>query len=37
VGVAIALSPLTPIGLARAAEPSPGFACDTVVLVTGAT
>ena len=23
--------------LARAAEPSPGFACDTVVLVTGAT
>jgi predicted lysophospholipase L1 biosynthesis ABC-type transport system permease subunit len=34
VGVAIALSPLTPIGLARTAEPAPGFACDTLVLVT---
>jgi ABC-type lipoprotein release transport system permease subunit len=34
VGVAIALSPLTPIGLARTAEPAPGFAYDTLVLVT---
>jgi len=34
VGVAIALSPLTPIGLARTAEPAPGFACDTLVLAT---
>jgi ABC-type antimicrobial peptide transport system permease subunit len=36
VSVAVALSPLTPIGLARAAEPAPGFACDTPVLVTAA-
>ncbi len=34
VAVAIALSPLTPIGLARAAEPAPGLAVDTLVLVT---
>jgi ABC-type lipoprotein release transport system permease subunit len=34
VGVAIALSPLMPIGLARAAEPTPGLACDALVLVT---
>src|SRR5947209_1569142 len=32
VAVAIALSPLTPIGLARTAEPHPGVACDTRVL-----
>jgi hypothetical protein len=32
-GLAIALSPLTPIGLARTAEPAPGFAYDTLVLV----
>jgi ABC-type lipoprotein release transport system permease subunit len=34
--VAIALSPLTPIGLARTAEPDPGFALDTLILVAGA-
>ncbi len=33
VVVAIALSPLTPIGLARTAEPTPGLAFDTLVLV----
>jgi hypothetical protein len=32
VAVAIALSPLTPIGLARTAEPHPGVACDARVL-----
>ena len=35
-GVAIALSPLMPIGLARVAEPSPGFATDRAVLALGA-
>ena len=30
--LAIALSPLAPIGLARTAEPAPGFAYDTLVL-----
>lgn len=34
-GVAIALSPLAPIGLARPAEPAPGFEYDTLVLVLG--
>jgi putative ABC transport system permease protein len=34
--VALALSPLTPIGLARLAEPHPGFAVDVPVLVIGA-
>jgi ABC-type lipoprotein release transport system permease subunit len=34
VAVAIALSPLTPIGLARTAEPAPGVAFDTRVLLT---
>ncbi len=33
VAVAIALSPLTPIGVARTAEPHPGVAFDTRVLV----
>jgi ABC-type lipoprotein release transport system permease subunit len=33
VGVAIALSPLAPIGLARTAEPAPGLAVDTLVLI----
>ena len=33
-GVAIALSPLTPIGVARTAEPAPGLAYDVPVLVT---
>jgi ABC-type lipoprotein release transport system permease subunit len=36
VGVAIALSPLTPIGLARTAEPAPGLACDTLALLIAA-
>jgi ABC-type antimicrobial peptide transport system permease subunit len=31
--VAVALSPLTPIGLARTAEPAPGVAYDALVLV----
>ncbi len=34
VGVAIALSPLTPIGVARTADPAPGFAYDIPVLLT---
>jgi hypothetical protein len=33
--IAVALSPLFPIGLARDAEPSPGLAFDAVVLMTG--
>jgi len=33
---AIALSPVTPIGLARVAEPSPGLAVDTVIVAIGA-
>ena len=36
VVVAFALSPLTPVGAARLAEPSPGFAFDPVVLLLGA-
>jgi ABC-type lipoprotein release transport system permease subunit len=35
VAVAVALSPLTPIGLARIAEPDPGVAIDLPVLVLG--
>jgi ABC-type lipoprotein release transport system permease subunit len=35
VALAIALSPLTPIGPARTAEPFPGFAVDGFVLVLG--
>jgi ABC-type lipoprotein release transport system permease subunit len=37
VPVAILLSPLTPIGLARIAEPDPGVAVDGIVLALGAT
>lgn len=36
VGIAVALSPLAPIGIARIAEPSPGFAADWTVLGVGA-
>ena len=36
VPVAVLLSPLTPVGLARIAEPDPGFAVDAVPLVLGA-
>jgi hypothetical protein len=36
VAVAVALSPLTPIGLARLAEPSPGVAVDLPALLIGA-
>jgi ABC-type lipoprotein release transport system permease subunit len=36
VPTAILLSPLTPIGLARIAEPHPGFAVDPFPLVLGA-
>lgn len=36
VGAAILASPLTPIGLARIAEPSPGIAVDAPVLAIGA-
>ncbi|HEX9410231.1 MAG TPA: FtsX-like permease family protein, partial [Actinomycetota bacterium] len=36
VGVAILLSPLTPIGLARIAEPRPGFWVDGWALAPGA-
>jgi len=36
VALAVALSPLTPVGEARIAEPSPGFAVDLLVLLTGA-
>jgi len=35
VGVAVALSPLAPIGPARQVDPSPGFAVDWTVLGTG--
>lgn len=35
VGVAIALSRFTPIGLARSAEPHPGIAVDGAVLAVG--
>jgi len=36
VGIAIAASPLTPIGASRLAEPHPGIAIDGTVLVIGA-
>ena len=36
VAVAVALSPLMPVGTARTAEPDPGRALDGVVLGTGA-
>jgi ABC-type lipoprotein release transport system permease subunit len=36
VPVAVLLSPLTPIGLARIAEPDPGFAADPFPLAVGA-
>ncbi len=35
-GLAIAASPLMPIGTARLAEPDPGFSVDTAVLTAGA-
>ncbi len=35
VGVAVALSPLTPIGPARQVDPSPGIAVDWTVLLGG--
>ncbi len=35
VVLALALSPLTPIGLARVAEPMPGFSFDAVALLPG--
>jgi ABC-type lipoprotein release transport system permease subunit len=35
VGVAAALSPLTPIGLARELEPDPGFAFDSLTVGLG--
>ena len=36
IGVAVALSPLTPVGLARQAEPHPGVAVNAAVLGLGA-
>jgi hypothetical protein len=36
VPMAVLLSPLTPIGLARIAEPNPGFAVDALPLILGA-
>ena len=36
IGVAVALSPLTPIGLARRAELDPGLSVDWAVLLAGA-
>jgi FtsX-like permease family len=36
VALAFALSPLTPVGEARIADPSPGFAFDALVLLPGA-
>ena len=36
VPVAVLLSPLAPVGLARIAEPDPGFAADAVPLILGA-
>ena len=33
--VAVLLSPLTPVGLARLAEPDPGFAVDAATLILG--
>ena len=35
VVIGVALSPLTPIGTARTAEPDPGFAADAAVLAIG--
>ncbi|MFY9589139.1 MAG: FtsX-like permease family protein, partial [Actinomycetota bacterium] len=35
VPIAFALSPLAPLGLARAAEPKPGFAFDATALLLG--
>ena len=35
VAIAVLLSPLTPIGLARIAEPDPGFAVDALPLAVG--
>jgi ABC-type lipoprotein release transport system permease subunit len=35
-GISVLLSPLAPIGIARRAEPAPGFALDFVVLGIGA-
>src|SRR4029450_9066865 len=35
-GIALAMSPLRPLGLARDAEPRPGFAVDWIVLGVGA-
>jgi hypothetical protein len=35
-GVAVAVSPLMPIGPARLAEPDPGFSADAMVLAAGA-
>jgi putative ABC transport system permease protein len=37
VGVAIILSPLTPVGLARIAEPNPGFTIAPRLLAAGAS
>ncbi len=36
VALAVVLSPLTPVGEARIAEPSPGFAFDALILLPGA-
>ncbi len=36
VGLAVALSPLTPVGLARVAEPDPGFSAAALTLAVGA-
>jgi len=36
VAIAFVVSPLTPIGVARELEPSPGFAFDVAALVVGA-
>ena len=36
LGVAVLFSPLMPLGLARIAEPNPGFAADWLVLGVGA-
>ena len=36
VAAAVALSPLTPIGVARLAEPAPGVAVDWLILTVGA-
>ena len=36
VPVAVLLSPLAPVGLARIAEPDPGFAADALPLILGA-